>query len=245
MSPAAARRRSGRRLPAHPGERRDAAAVPACGTADRDRRPDNAIGWLLLAIGVGWSLLAGAVAWADYGLKLHPGSLPGSRCRSRARRRALGAAARPGGGLPATAFPDGHLPGRRWRWVAIAAGSAIAAITLAIVLSPGRVDPGQFPGVENPLGIRALQPVLDYLQYAIIVLALCMIAATASLIVRFRRAGATERLQIKWLASAADADRRPVPGQPGALGDHGAQLRPTTSPPGSSSWTTSRCSASD
>ena len=100
-------------------------------------------------------------------------------------------------------FPDGHLPSRRWRWVSIAAGSAIVAITLAIILSPGKVDPGQFPGVENPFGMGALQPVLDYLQYAIIVLAVCMIAAAASLVVRFRRAGATERLQIKWLASAA------------------------------------------
>ena len=56
---------------------------------------------------------------------------------------------------------------------------------------------------ENPLGIGALQPVLDILQYAIILLAVCMVAAAVSLVVRFRRAGATERLQIKWLAAAA------------------------------------------
>ena len=40
-------------------------------------------------------------------------------------------------------------------------------------------------------------------MYAIILLPLCMVAAAASLVVRFRRSDATERLQIKWLATAA------------------------------------------
>ena len=38
---------------------------PLCGLLIATRRPDNAIGWLLLAIGAGWSALAGAVAWAE------------------------------------------------------------------------------------------------------------------------------------------------------------------------------------
>lgn len=176
---------------------------PLAGLLIATRRPDNAIGWLLLAIGIGWSLLAGAVAWADYGLKLHPGSLPGADAGA-----ALGGALwAPPLGMGAVflllLFPDGRLPSRRWRSVAVTGGVAIAAITLAIVLSPGKVDPGQFPGVQNPLGIGALQPVLDILQYAIILLAVCMVAAAVSLVVRFRRSGATERLQIKWLAAAA------------------------------------------
>ena len=49
----------------------------------------------------------------------------------------------------------------------------------------------------------ALQPVLNILQYAVILLAVCMVAAAVSLVIRFHHAGATERLQIKWLATAA------------------------------------------
>ena len=123
---------------------------PLAGLLIATCRPDNVIGWLLLAIGIGWSLLAGAVAWADYGLKLHPGSLPGADAGA-----ALGGALwAPPLGMAAVflllLFPDGRLPSRRWRWVAVTGGVAIAAITLAIVLSPGKVEPGQFPGVENP-----------------------------------------------------------------------------------------------
>ena len=123
---------------------------PLAGLLIATRRPDNAIGWLLLAIGIGWSLLAGAVAWADYGLKLHPGSLPGADAGA-----ALGGALwAPPLGMGAVflllLFPDGRLPSRRWRSVAVTGGVAIAAITLAIVLSPGKVDPGQFPGVREP-----------------------------------------------------------------------------------------------
>ena len=176
---------------------------PLCGLLIATRRPDNAIGWLLLAIGVGWSALAGAVAWADYGIKLHPDSVPGANVGA-----ALGGALwAPPLGMSAVflllLFPDGHLPGRRWRWVAYAAGATVVAITLAIVVTPGTVDPTEFPGVENPMGVEALEPIIDVVVYAIILLPLCMVAAAASLVVRFRRSDATERLQIKWLATAA------------------------------------------
>ena len=53
------------------------------------------------------------------------------------------------------------------------------------------------------MGVEALEPIIDVVVYAIILLPLCMVAAAASLVVRFRRSDATERLQIKWLATAA------------------------------------------
>jgi hypothetical protein len=41
------------------------------------------------------------------------------------------------------------------------------------------------------------------LDYAVLVLAVTMVASAASLVVRFRRAGMVEREQVKWLAAAA------------------------------------------
>jgi hypothetical protein len=38
------------------------------------RRPGNAIGWLLLGIGLAWGVANST--YSDYGLLLHPGSLP-------------------------------------------------------------------------------------------------------------------------------------------------------------------------
>ncbi|HEY3764528.1 MAG TPA: hypothetical protein VGL44_05180, partial [Gaiellales bacterium] len=57
-----------------------------------------------------------------------------------------------------------------------------------------------FPHHQNPFGIAALKPVLDPLRIAVVLIPLSTIAAIASLVVRFRRGGPVERLQIKWLA---------------------------------------------
>ncbi len=65
-------------------------AFPIAGIVIATRQPANLIGWILLAIGAGWALLAGATGYADYGIRLHPGSLPGGRRRSRAHADASG-----------------------------------------------------------------------------------------------------------------------------------------------------------
>jgi hypothetical protein len=178
-------------------------AFPVAGVVIATRQPANPIGWILLAIGAGWGLLAGATGYADYGIRLHPGSLP-----------AAGVAAvltvsvwAPPVGLTGTflllLFPDGHLAGPRWRWVAYVGAAATAGCVVAGLLDPAVLKDSPYAPTQNPMGVDALGGVMPVLDYVVLVLAVTMVASAASLVVRFRRAGMVEREQVKWLAAAA------------------------------------------
>ena len=165
------------------------------------RRPENAIGWLLLGIGLAWSVANST--YSDYGLLLHPGSLPFA-----------GAVAAVAGnfwvppiGLSGTflilLFPDGRLLTRRWRWVGWLSGIAIVVGTLSLVLKPGRMGDLGYPHTTNPLGISSLSTVITIAQAAIILIPVCMALSALSLVLRYRRSHGAERMQMKWLAAAA------------------------------------------
>jgi hypothetical protein len=174
---------------------------PAVGFVLALRRPENPIGWLLLAIGAAWGL-TGLSAYAEYGLVVAPGSAPGAA--------EAGAIAwpmwAPAVGMTFTfvllLFPDGHLPGRRWRWVAYAAAVAITAITVVGVLTPGKMVDQGFPGTDNPLGIETMRTISENDAAFLPILVAAMIGSAASVVVRYRRSHGVERQQIKWLAAA-------------------------------------------
>jgi len=174
---------------------------PAAGWLIAARRPGNPIGWLLLAIGASWG--AGATStYSDYTIKLHH-DLPGG-----ALVAVVGSAFwLPAIGMTGTflllLFPDGHLPGRRWRYVARASAVAMAAGLVYLIFRPGPLSDAGYPGVENPVGIDALGPLLGVGWVAILALVAAMVVSAASLVVRYRRARGPERQQVKWLAAAA------------------------------------------
>jgi hypothetical protein len=96
-------------------------------------------------------------------------------------------------------FPDGRLPGRRWRaaiWVSLA-GAALVFVgqglnaNLTVDYSSGR-NP---LGVDSPL-VDAAWPVGAALLVA------GLVAAVASSVLRYRGARGVERQQLKWFASA-------------------------------------------
>jgi hypothetical protein len=167
------------------------------------RRPDNVIGRLLLATGIGWALLAFAMSYADYGLRLHPGSLVRADA---AAGISLAIWVVPIGLIAAflmLLFPDGHLPGRRWRWVAYIGTFTVVACFLTDILKPGTMEAQGYPNARNPFGIEALRPVVEHSEFIVILIPVCMLASAVSLVVRFRRADIAGRQQIKWLAAAA------------------------------------------
>jgi signal transduction histidine kinase len=168
--------------------------VLAGGVVAVERRR-NPIGWILLLSGVTWQL---------YGV-------------AGVHRVVLGA----GGSSPVAAwlwevlwipgicvvpalfllFPDGRLPSRRWRVLAVWLGIAVGSLLLAVGLRPG---PLTATPIDNPLGLDVLADVSPALEaVGNLGFALGTLAAFAASWVRYRRGGRTERYQLKWFLSAA------------------------------------------
>ena len=163
------------------------------------RSPGNRVGWILLIAACLWSLDWLATQYAVYGAITEPGSLP-----------VVGFATWistwlwiPGNallffGLPLL-FPDGHLPSRRWRPVAVV-GIGLVVIAImgqSIVVWPIRDDvtpllPGFDPSAEPSLpGLMAtVGSVGQFL--------LMPVLAVASLASRYRAADVVTRQQLRW-----------------------------------------------
>jgi signal transduction histidine kinase len=96
-------------------------------------------------------------------------------------------------------IPTGRLPGPRWRIVAYAGCAGTALYTPAWLLDPGTganfvsgVNPYAWPGPQ--WGIMA--------AVGGVLMTLALAGSVASLVVRYRRAGPVERVQLKWVALA-------------------------------------------
>jgi hypothetical protein len=167
------------------------------------RRPQNAIGWIFVASALLGALGEVTLEYAVYSLITAPGRLPGG-----AWAAYLGDALRAFGfiltiGYLLLLFPDGRLPGPRWRPAAWLPVLALAAYGLAEALSSAPND-FRLPSVPNPLGLNVSQVVPGLLNvFAILAMAASVIAGAAAAIARFRRAQGDERQQIKWFVYAA------------------------------------------
>ena len=160
------------------------------------RQPRNAIGWLLLEIGL-TGILSGAVdGYSAYALYVNT-DLPGARLIVSASQWLWVPAFGIGFTFLLLLFPDGHLPSPRWRWFARVTAADLVLVSLAILLAPGEID--GWPGVHNVFGIDASQ----FLSVAFVWLPVAIVGSAASLIIRLRRSRGAERAQIKWLVTAA------------------------------------------
>ena len=95
-------------------------------------------------------------------------------------------------------FPDGRLPGRRWRlaiWVSLA-GAVLLFVGQALT-----TETTDFSGGGNPLGVDS--PLVDAAwPVGTALLVAGLVAAVAACVLRYRRARGVERQQLKWFASA-------------------------------------------
>jgi hypothetical protein len=162
------------------------------------RQPQNPLGWFFLAGAACFALQSFALQYALYGLRTDPGSLPAAKAMAWVQTWVWA----PGvmlllSFLPLY-FPDGRLISPRWRWVLGSALFVSAVLTIQSVLLPG--DP-RASGLDNPLGVEALEPVLDLSDPIMFAPYFAVLFASAvSLVVRFRRSAGVGRQQIKWLA---------------------------------------------
>lgn len=176
-----------------------AASYASVGALISTRRQENPIGWIFLASGTFFALSAAAFAYADYGLA--PGhSLPGT-----AAAVWIANCISPIGlvliGLGLVLFPDGSLPGPRWRPVLLVQLGAVVCLVVGLGLIPGSLDGNV--DVPNPVGISGASTLLTAVQVVGWVLqVLSLVVAGAAITVRLRRSEGVTRLQLKWVAYA-------------------------------------------
>jgi signal transduction histidine kinase len=168
------------------------------------RRPENAIGWLLLG-GIGMAL----------GVDAFLGSFAAHALRSGDRHLGAVFLALDGGlwvpivVLPITylilLFPDGHLPSPRWRPFARVLAIAMTLVFLSITFGPGRLENTIVPNLQNPIGIGALEAVVSVVFGLLALFPVAIVASFVSLVGRYRRSTGIEHLQLRWLVTAAGA----------------------------------------
>ena len=179
---------------------------PLVGVLILRRQPTNTIGWLLQGISLIWGLGACTDIYARYGLLVSPGSVP----RPDIAAALNGGIWAPAIGLMGTflilLYPDGRLPSPRWRPVAWLCAVTVVALTTTLYLTPGPLEVGPVPALTNPFGVESARPVLAVTLVVLLsLLPLCFVTCAVALVLRFRRSRGVERLQLKWLATAAAA----------------------------------------
>ena len=172
----------------------------ALGVLIRLRRPDNLVGWLLLANAFTLATLSLAWPYAYFAGVSHPGRLPGASWAAMWSEM----------GWPgiyvflmaiAFVFPDGHLPSRRWRKVIAATVVSYIGLELSFAFNPGHFDaPFEHLAKPTPSYPGSLQ--LLWVPFYVGVLG-SLFAAFFAVRSRLRGANGPERLQILWFTYAA------------------------------------------
>ena len=161
------------------------------------RCPKNPFGWLYCAVGFVGGIRLFSAQYAAYALLGAPGSLPGGEVAA----WILSWIWLPHIGLFAFSgllFPNGLLPGTRWRQFALFSGVVFAAGSIAVAFSPGPVV--GFYSIDNPLGIEAMRGVTSLIRVLGYTLVL---VAVVSLFVQLRYTRGIEQQQIKWVTYAS------------------------------------------
>lgn len=156
------------------------------------RHPSNAIGWIFLMMGINLSLDGATSAYAATVLG-QPAQFPWGTIAAWYASWSWFLFVIPALVVLPLLYPTGRPVSRRWAvvlWIAIA---AIGAGIVGRALEPG---PLNVPGYEdNPLA-ASWAPAELIFGIAMSTVLLCMVAATISLIVRFRRSRGLERQQL-------------------------------------------------
>jgi hypothetical protein len=166
------------------------------------RRPENAVGWILLVGSL--SIFVGEFLgqWALYTLLTRPGALPFGLAAAWLSLWLWAPMIFMLFVLLPLLFPTGRPLSSRWRivlWIAII---YLAIFIILAGLQPGPME--QFEPIPNPLGLAALasiwEPVVDALELLLLPM---ILLALLSLALRYRFSKGEERAQMKWFLFAA------------------------------------------
>jgi len=174
-------------------------SIGAVGFVLARRRPENAVGWLYLSV---WFWVAVVFGFAGEYAKwaaTHPGAFGGAFAEW-LNNWAWVPIFVTLLTFPFLLFPDGHLPSRRWRPVAWAAGVIAVLWGISFALQGADYTDVRNRHVKNPFAIQGLVPFFDAARIVLSLVAIAiMFLSVASLVVRFRRSATEVRQQIKWL----------------------------------------------
>jgi hypothetical protein len=92
-------------------------------------------------------------------------------------------------------YPDGELPSPRWVWFSNCCTLMIVILAVMVTTASQVTSQGQL----NPYFV----PWTQVLSFLIVTFPLCLVVSVVSVVVRYRRASALARTQIRWLAAAA------------------------------------------
>jgi hypothetical protein len=161
------------------------------------RHPRNAVGWILLAVALAFGVQTATEAY------LWAGRLPGSSWVAWVASWIWYVWMFVIAVLLPVLFPDGRLLSRRWQAVLWLGGVAFLLSVTAVAFRPGRLDVEPVR-IQNPLAFpESLASSLDTMEtVGGVMLIVAALLTTASLVIRFRRAGRAERQQVKWFAVA-------------------------------------------
>ncbi len=165
------------------------------------RQPTNWAGWLFIITGMPFPLLSLAQAAMIYGLKVEPGSIPFISAWATVGEYALyPLALMP---LLFLLYPDGRLPGRRWRWSVVGLVGGTAVAFLGFLFRPGPFNNWREDGIvyENPFGVDAFASGASGVITAGTLIALISgLSAVVAIVLRFRRSTGEARQQMRLLA---------------------------------------------
>ena len=164
------------------------------------RRPDNRVGWLMLAAGAFNCAAQAVTQYGVWALVRHPGSLPGGSVASWITSFVW---------TPSVSllvlllayFPDGRLQSRRWRWlpVLVATCTSVIVIVTAVDMWPRRgaallgTNGAYEKGTAAGVVIGVLWPFIP----------ISAVAAMIGIALRYRRSTGIDRQQLKWIVLAA------------------------------------------
>jgi LPXTG-motif cell wall-anchored protein len=178
-------------------------AFMAVGALIVAHRPGNDIGWIFSAIALLAATTQLASEYSVYAYTTRPGSLPGAILAAWYGSWpwwlvfALALVFTP------LLFPTGRLLSPRWRPVAWLAGAVTAAL---MMLTTFEANLGTIGGqvIANPIGVAwVANPQTGAVGTTLFgLLILSIVAAFASLVIRFRRSRGEERQQLKWFTFA-------------------------------------------
>src|SRR5918994_390978 len=167
------------------------------------RRPGNPVGWILAGVGVTAVASGFLESYGVYALFTEPGRFSGGETTAWLSTLIFIPVLFAAPAMLFLLFPNGNLPGRRWRvvfWLVI--------LTTCSAMVSGALDPvlddAPFKGVINPLGVdapRALVATLSNIGWP--GMAASLLLAAFAMILRLRRSRGVERQQLKWISAAA------------------------------------------